>query len=114
VAAHATHGRASTAYAAEVRQGPLQGCTDARRNLNAEVLREAHKWRWLVPPASFWHAFHLRSGMVTMRSRQLLFSRVDEGAGDLNYFGKRRYRRFVSKHGLSMQWRRRLANPRII
>jgi hypothetical protein len=42
------------------------------------------------------------------------FSRVDEGVGDLNYFGRRRYRRFVSKHGLSMQWRRRFANPRII
>jgi hypothetical protein len=37
--------------------------------------------------------------MVTMRSRQLLFSWVDEGAEDLNYFGMRRYRRFVSKHG---------------
>jgi hypothetical protein len=29
-----------------------------------------------------------------------------------NCFGRRRYRRFVSKHGLSMQWRWRLANPR--
>jgi hypothetical protein len=38
------------------------------------------------------------------------FSRVDEGAGDLNYFGRRRYMRFLSKHGLSMQWRGRLVN----
>jgi hypothetical protein len=43
-----------------------------------------------------------------------VFSRVDEGARDLNYFGRRRYRRFVSKHGLSMQWRQRLTNLRII
>jgi hypothetical protein len=38
------------------------------------------------------------------------FAGRDEGAGDL-IVGRRRYRRFVSKHGLSMQWRRRLANP---
>jgi hypothetical protein len=49
-----------------------------------------------------------------MRSRQFLFSWVDEGAGDLNYFGRRRYNKFVSKHGLSKQWRGRLANPRIL
>jgi hypothetical protein len=39
-----------------------------------------------------------------MRSRQLLFfAGRDEGAVDLNCFGKRRYKRFVSKHGLNMQ-----------
>jgi hypothetical protein len=37
---HVAHGRASTAYAAEVSQGPLQGRIDTRRNLNVEVLRE--------------------------------------------------------------------------
>jgi hypothetical protein len=42
----------------------------------------------------------------------LFFVGKDEGAGDIKGFGKKRYRRFVSKHGLSMQWRRCLANPR--
>jgi hypothetical protein len=43
VAAHTAHGRASTAYAAEVSQGLLRGRTDVHRNLNAEVLREAQQ-----------------------------------------------------------------------
>jgi hypothetical protein len=84
---------------------PLQGCTDTCLNLNAEVLREVQQRRWLVPPTSSRHAIHLRPGMVTMRTRQSLFSRVDEGAGDLNYFGMRRYNKFVSKNDLSKQWR---------
>jgi hypothetical protein len=41
VAAHEAHGRASTALAAEVSQGPLRGRTNMHRNLSAEVLREA-------------------------------------------------------------------------
>jgi hypothetical protein len=45
LAAHAAHGRASTAKAAEVSVGPLRGRTDVRRNLNAEVLREAQQQR---------------------------------------------------------------------
>jgi hypothetical protein len=45
VAAHAAHGRESTAWAVEVIQGQLRGRTDARRNLNAEVLREAQQQR---------------------------------------------------------------------
>jgi hypothetical protein len=57
----------------ELGQGLLRGRTDTRRNLNAEVLREAHQRRRLVLPASSRHAIRLRSGMVTMRSRQLLF-----------------------------------------
>jgi hypothetical protein len=74
---------------------------------------EAQQRRRLVLPASSRHTIHLRPGMVTMRSRQLLFSMGrDEGAEDLNCFGRRRYKRFVSKHGLSMQWRQCLANPR--
>jgi hypothetical protein len=33
--------------------------------------------------------------MVTMRSRQLMFfAGREEGAGDLNCFGRRRYKRF--------------------
>jgi hypothetical protein len=73
VAAHAVHGRASTANAAEVSQGPLRGRTDARRNLNAEILREAQQQRRQVSRASSRHAIHLWPGMVMMRSRQLLF-----------------------------------------
>jgi hypothetical protein len=65
-------------------EGPLQGRTDARRNLNAEVLREAQQRRRLVPRASSRHAIHLQPRMVTMRSRQLLFfAGRDEGARDL-------------------------------
>jgi hypothetical protein len=41
VAEHTAHGRASIAQAAEVNQGSLRSRTDVRRNLNAEVLREA-------------------------------------------------------------------------
>jgi hypothetical protein len=42
--------------------------------------------------------------MVMMRSRQLLFFMGrNEGEEDLNCFGRRRYKRFVSKHGLSTQ-----------
>jgi hypothetical protein len=56
-----------------------------RGNLNAEVLREAQQQRWrLVPRASSRHAIHLRPGMVTMKSRQLLFfAGRGEGAGNL-------------------------------
>jgi hypothetical protein len=42
---------------------------------------------------------------ASQRESPLPLFRNDEGAGDLNYFGRRRYRRFVSKRGLSMQWR---------
>jgi hypothetical protein len=49
-----------------------------------------------------------------MRSRKLLFFvGRDEGVGGSNCFGRKRYKRFVSKHTLSMQWRRRFVTPRI-
>jgi hypothetical protein len=71
VDAHTAHGRASTSQAAEISQGPLRVRSDAHRNFNAEILREVQQRR-RVPPASSRHAIHLRPGMVTMRSRQLL------------------------------------------
>jgi hypothetical protein len=120
IAGRRCHGRTRGAWSSKYcvgcggQQGPLRGRTDVRHNLNAKVLREAQQRRRLVSPASSRHAIHLQPGMVTMKSGQLLFSRVDEGVRDLNYFGRRRYMRFVSKRGLSMQWRRRLANPCIV
>jgi hypothetical protein len=54
---------------------------------------------------------YLKFNMIIHRQQQLLFfAGRYEGAGDLS-FGRRRYKRFVSQHDLSMQWRRHLVNP---
>jgi hypothetical protein len=51
--------------------------------------------------------------MVTMRSRQLLFfTGRDEGAGDLIVLEGEDTGDLFPKHGLSMQWKRHLANLR--